>query len=187
MKICFNCKSELADVDVFCSNCGKRYKTKNGIIICPMCKSKLLKNELLCEDCYKTLQISVNEIVKNIKEKEAKTKEQYDTFVERVATFDVLLKLYKDLYRYAEYLPSQINIDPKTYEEYKTIVYKSLEDIINHRIDTYFFPLRKYGDSDYVLELEIFREELIRSAKRFPDFKDVLSTDRIDNILETYK
>ena len=187
MKICFNCHSELNDQDLFCSECGKRYVSKNGVIICPMCKSCLIKNQLLCDNCYKKIQISTNELVKNIEKTEELIRGDYKTIDNYVGLLNKLTKLYEDLYKNASFLPEQIDIDPKTFEEYKQITYTSLQDVIDHRIDTYFFPLQKYGDADMTIELEIMRNEMLRAAKRYPAFKDYLSTERIDNILENYK
>lgn len=187
MKVCFNCYSELEDNDMFCPNCGKKYVSKNGIIICPMCKAVQIKNQLLCDNCYEQIQINTNEIMRNIDKTEEKINGDYKTIDNYVSLLNKLTKLYEELYKYASYIPKQIDIDPKTFEEYKQITYSSLEDVIDHRIDTYYFQLRRFGDADMLVELDIMRNEILRAAKRYPNFEKYLSTERIDNILENYK
>ena len=187
MKICFNCHAELEDTDMFCSSCGKKYKSKNGVIICPMCKAVQIKNQLLCDNCYQEVQISTKEIMKNIDIAEERINGDYKTIDNYVAFLNKLTKLYEELYRYASYIPKQIDIDPKTFEEYKKITYNSLEDVIDHRIDTYYFQLHRFGDADMLVELDIMKNEMLRAAKRYPNFEKYLSTERIDNIISSYE
>ena len=186
MKICFNCHAELEDNDMFCSSCGKKYKSKNGVIICPMCKNTLIQNELLCDTCYNELQVSVNSLKEEIDRSDALIRGDYGTLVNYVGLLARLTKLYKEMYGYAKYLPKQIDIDPKTFEEYQEITYLSLEDTINHRIDTYYYQLRRFGDAEMLAELDIMKQEMLRASTRYPEFKQYLSTDRIDNILTAY-
>lgn len=155
--------------------------------LCPICKNVYLVDNRLCDRCYNKLKVSTNAIVESIKETEGKLDKEYKEFDRYISYFAKLLKLYKELYEYAAILPDQIDIDPSTFEEYEQIVLQSIENIVNHRIDVYFFQLRKFGDANFVVELELFREELIRTTKAFPMFEKVLSTERIDNILENYK
>lgn len=155
--------------------------------LCTICKSVCSNDNTLCDNCYKDIQINVNALVGNIKETEDKIDKEYKEFDRYISNFSKLLKLYEKLYHYASIIPNQIDIDPPTFEEYKEIVNQSIENIVNHRTDVYFFQLKKFGDASCLVELELFREELIRTAKCFPMFEKVLSTNRIDNILENYK
>lgn len=155
--------------------------------LCAMCQSVKVKDSKLCDRCYNKLQVSVNAIVENINRTEERLDKEYKEFDRYISFYAKLLKLYEELYGYAAILPEQIEIDPPSFEEYKEIANQSIENIVNHRIDAYFFQLRKFGDASCLVELELFREELIRTAKCFPVFEKVLSTTRIDNILENYK
>ena len=186
MKICFNCLSELNDNDIFCGNCGKKYVSKKGLIICPMCKNTAIKGERLCDSCYNKLQIETKELVKSIEKNEEIIRKEEQTIDGYVGLLNKLTKLYEELYKYASYLPEQIDIDPKTFEEYKEITYVSLEGIINHRIDTYYYQLKRFGEADMLVELDIMKQEMLRAAKRYPEFEKYLSTERIDNIISSY-
>lgn len=187
MKVCFNCYAELEDTDMFCSNCGKKYVSKNGVIICPMCKSELIKNQLLCDNCYNEIQINTKELMRNIEKSEEAINGDYKTIDRYVGLLERLTHFYEELYRYASYIPKQIDISPKTFEEYKKITYESLEDVIDHRIDTYYFQLHRFGDADMLVELDIMKNEMLRAAKRYPNFEKYLSTERIDNIISSYE
>lgn len=186
MKICFKCLSELNDNDIFCGNCGKKYISKKGIIICPMCKSTTIQNQKLCDECYRKLQINTHSLAESIEKNEKLMQNEQKTIDGYVSLLNKLTKLYEELYKYASYVPEQIDIDPKTFEEYKEITYNSLEDTINHRIDTYYFQLKRFGEANMLVELDIMKQEMLRAAKRYPAFEKYLSTERIDNILSSY-
>ena len=151
--------------------------------LCAMCKDVYVIDSVLCDKCYQKMQLDIHVIMDSINATETKIDKEYKEFDRYIANFSKLLKLYY----YSSILPNQIEIDPPTFEEYKKIIYESIDNIVNHRIDAYFFQLRRFGDAECLVELELFREELIRTAKSFPVFEKVLSTTRIDNILENYK
>lgn len=141
----------------------------------------------VCEDCYNETKIKVNNLYEEIKYLEELLDKDYLRIVQYLSKYKKLLKLYKELYFYAGIFPKEIEIEPKTYNEFINLVNENISDLVNHRIDVYYIQIEKMGDMTCVVELKILENELLKAQQKYPEFKESLNTTRIENILSKYE
>lgn len=155
---------------------------------CAICKKIYLNlTKPVCDICYKEAKIRVNSIYEEIKYLEELLDKDYIRIVQYLSKYKKLLKLYKELYFYKDIFPKEIEIDPKTYNDFINLVNENISDFVNHRIDVYYIQIDKMGDMTCVVELKTLENELLKAQQKYPEFKESLNITRIENILSKYE
>jgi len=186
MKICHKCFGALEDNDLYCSNCGKKYDSKQRAI-CPMCKKYLVNTHPVCDNCYTNIQGWVGELHEQREKLEDKLDMEYKRLAPYVNKIFKMAQIFEQYYYYSSFLPDEIKIDPPTYKEYLEGAINDLKEYIDEKTRIYRHMLHDYGDIKYLTELKIYRDEVSSMAEKYPIFKEAFDTTQIDNIISMYE
>lgn len=154
---------------------------------CAICKKNWFNlTRSICDECYQQAQIEVNAANEEIKRYEELLDKDYTRIEQYLSKFKKLLNLYKTIYYYADLLPGEIKVEPKTYKEFLRLIKEDISSLINHRIDVYYFQIERMGDMACIVDLQILENEMLKAQNKYPEFDEELSTTRIQNILSKY-
>lgn len=165
----------------------EKIKEPSPSLRCEICNKIKWTNfeRSICDKCYQKVLIDIEFLIEENKKLEEKMDKDYARLWKYVDLEQARLNIDKKLYRYAALLPERLVMDPSTYEECKKAALDSIEALINHRISVYQIQMEDLGDAECFVNLKILKNEIIQTREKFPEFKSVLNTDRIDNILSS--
>lgn len=188
---CDFCGHLMNDEDNFCIKCGKRAKLKNNsnsAFVCKHC-GKLKSNitSKVCPKCYKFIEGEVMWAQHNIDRFSTDISRGYKRLEPYLARYRKVYAIYKKLYYYADLMPKEIVLEPKTFKEMEKRIFGEIERLANEEANFLINRLETLGDASYLADLSAVKEEIDELRKEYKEFAEPLNTIRIVNIIETYK
>lgn len=155
-------------------------------ITCPVCNNeKITKKAGICWKCRQVIvanipaqQETINRIMYDI----SKGYKKLDSYLSR---YKIILDIFKELYEYKKYIPqNEFNMDPETYEECENLYHQRISEMIIQKKEMILYKFRETGEVEFLKELKKFRNELLEMQVVYPEFKHLLFTNDIQEVLD---
>lgn len=157
----------------------------NQEIKCPMCNEiHIKKHDGVCKNCKNYIINNASYLRENINRFSYDIEKGYKHIDPYLNRYKLILEQYKVAYKYAEYLPDIIKLEPPTYEETFNKYLEEINNKLNEMKTIIVHKLQVTGEVTYLRQLRKLRDEILEAQIKYPEFANVLTIDDIQEVLQ---
>ena len=153
---------------------------------CYRCKKIILFGNL-CSNCTQIAKMYINNLGNKINKTNSDIQKGYKKLQPYFSRYKILLDSAKEFYETAYLIPNQINLQPRTYEEYKKNVIGMMTDMLSKKQISLFTKFADTGEVQYINDMIKLRDEMIDIKVEFPEFENLIDISELQEVIDKSK
>ena len=153
---------------------------------CYRCKKIILYGNL-CSNCTQIAKMYINNLGNKIHKTNSDIQKGYKKLQPYFSWYKILLDRAKEFYETAYLIPNQINLQPRTYEEYKKNVIGMMTDMLSKKQISLFTKFADTGEVQYINDMIKLRDEMIDIKVEFPEFENLIDISELQEVIDKSK
>lgn len=153
---------------------------------CDRC-NKIVLSGNLCNQCLQLAKLRCNSLNNAMNKINYDIGKGYKKLNPYFTRYRMLIDNAEQLYEMVDILQDKVEIEPKTFAEYKKNIYNMAKEMIENKKQLIYQKINETGEVVYVNDLIKLRDEMIEAKIEFKEYEELLDISEIQKFIDKTK